>query len=222
MGIRPQIAQLKRGVDILVATPGRLPDHHRQSNVDFSHVEVLVLDEADRMLDMGLIRDIKRVLALLPKRRQNLPFSATFPDEIKALADSLLNRPATIELVLAVAVDRVPISEVARVCQQSLGTRLRLTSQPITTQQDVDAQIAEARPIQCQLAASNAQRRLILCVDAPISGPAPQQREPARLLHSRREALANPVRKRAEAGRLQIFVAAPLAECDDRDPPRRA
>ena len=98
VGIQPQIAQLKRGVDILVATPGRLLDHHGQRNVDFSHVEVLVLDEADRMLDMGFIRDIKRVLALLPKRRQNLLFSATFPDEIKALAGSLLNRPATIEV----------------------------------------------------------------------------------------------------------------------------
>ncbi len=98
VGMQPQIAQLKRGVDILVATPGRLLDHHGQRNVDLSHVEVFVLDEADRMLDMGFIRDIKRVLALLPKRRQNLLFSATFPDEIKALADSLLNRPATIEV----------------------------------------------------------------------------------------------------------------------------
>ena len=98
VGIQSQTAQLKRGVDILVATPGRLLDHHGQRNVDFSHVEVFVLDEADRMLDMGFIRDIKRVLALLPKRRQNLLFSATFPDEIKALADSLLDRPATIEV----------------------------------------------------------------------------------------------------------------------------
>ena len=98
VGIQPQAAQLKRGVDILVATPGRLLDHHGQRNVDFSHVEVFVLDEADRMLDMGFIRDIKRVLALLPKRRQNLLFSATFPHEIRALADSLLDRPAMIEV----------------------------------------------------------------------------------------------------------------------------
>jgi len=97
VGFHPQTAQLKRGVDILVATPGRLLDHHGQRNVDFSHVEVFVLDEADRMLDMGFIRDIKRVLALLPKRRQNLLFSATFPEEIKALADTLLDRPAMIE-----------------------------------------------------------------------------------------------------------------------------
>jgi ATP-dependent RNA helicase RhlE len=98
VGIHPQTAQLKRGVDILVATPGRLLDHHGQRNVDLSHIEVLVLDEADRMLDMGFIRDIKRVFTLLPKRRQNLLFSATFPDEIKALADTLLDRPAMIEV----------------------------------------------------------------------------------------------------------------------------
>ena len=67
VGIGPQTAQLKRGVDILVATPGRLLDHHGQGNVDLSHVEIFVLDEADRMLDMGFIRDIKRVLALLPE-----------------------------------------------------------------------------------------------------------------------------------------------------------
>lgn len=98
VGINPQIAQLKRGVDILVATPGRLLDHHQQRTVDLSHIEILVLDEADRMLDMGFIRDIKRILALLPRRRQNLLFSATFSGEIKALADSLLNAPAMIEV----------------------------------------------------------------------------------------------------------------------------
>ncbi len=98
VGINPQTAQLKRGVDILVATPGRLLDHHGQGNLDLSHIEIFVLDEADRMLDMGFIRDIKRVLALLPRKRQNLLFSATFPDPIKALADSLLDRPAMIEV----------------------------------------------------------------------------------------------------------------------------
>jgi ATP-dependent RNA helicase RhlE len=98
VGIHPQIAQLKRGVDILVATPGRLLDHHQQRTVDLSHVEILVLDEADRMLDMGFIRDIKRILAQLPKRRQNLLFSATYSDEIRKLADTLLNAPAMIEV----------------------------------------------------------------------------------------------------------------------------
>ena len=98
VGIHPQIDALKRGVDILVATPGRLLDHYGQCTVDLSHVEILVLDEADRMLDMGFIRDIKRILGYLPKERQNLLFSATFSDEIKALADGLLNKPATIEV----------------------------------------------------------------------------------------------------------------------------
>ena len=98
VGINPQISALRQGVDILVATPGRLLDHHQQRTVDLSHVEILVLDEADRMLDMGFIHDIKKVLAILPKKRQNLLFSATFSDEIKRLADSLLDNPALIEV----------------------------------------------------------------------------------------------------------------------------
>ena len=98
VGIQPQIQQLRGRVDILVATPGRLLDHAGQRTLDLSRVEVLVLDEADRMLDMGFIHDIKKVLALLPRRRQNLLFSATFSDEIRTLADSLLDRPALIEV----------------------------------------------------------------------------------------------------------------------------
>src|SRR5471032_234570 len=98
VGINPQIKQLKHGVDILVATPGRLLDHMEQRTVNLSQVEILILDEADRMLDMGFIRDIKKVLAVLPKQRQNLLFSATFSEEIKALADGLLNKPAMIEV----------------------------------------------------------------------------------------------------------------------------
>src|SRR3954467_9339392 len=98
VGINPQMIKLKRGVDILVATPGRLLDLQQQRAVDLSHIEILVLDEADRMLDMGFIRDIKRILAFLPKRRQNLLFSATFSAEIKELADGLLNAPAMIEV----------------------------------------------------------------------------------------------------------------------------
>ncbi|HSD37946.1 MAG TPA: DEAD/DEAH box helicase [Rhodocyclaceae bacterium] len=98
VSINPQITQLKKRIDVLVATPGRLLDHVQQKTVDLSNVEILVLDEADRMLDMGFIRDIKKVLALLPKQRQNLLFSATFSDEIKTLADSLLNNPALIEV----------------------------------------------------------------------------------------------------------------------------
>jgi ATP-dependent RNA helicase RhlE len=95
--INPQIAQLRRGMDILVATPGRLLDHVGQRTLDLSRVEILVLDEADRMLDMGFIRDIRRILALLPRRRQNLLFSATFSDEIKHLAADLLDSPTLIQ-----------------------------------------------------------------------------------------------------------------------------
>ena len=96
--INPQIDKLRRGVDILVATPGRLLDHVGQRTVDLSAVDILVLDEADRMLDMGFIRDIRKILALLPKDRQNLLFSATFSSEIKKLADGLLTSPALIEV----------------------------------------------------------------------------------------------------------------------------
>ena len=98
VNINPQIQRLKSRVDILVATPGRLLDHLQQKTLDLSHIEILVLDEADRMLDMGFIRDIKKILAILPKKRQNLLFSATFSDEIKMLADGLLNKPAMIEV----------------------------------------------------------------------------------------------------------------------------
>jgi len=98
VSINPQIEALRRGVDILVATPGRLLDHVQQKTVDLSHVEILVLDEADRMLDMGFIRDIRRILALLPAKRQNLLFSATFSDEIRKLADGLLHNPALIDV----------------------------------------------------------------------------------------------------------------------------
>jgi ATP-dependent RNA helicase RhlE len=98
VGMQPQIDRLKRGVDILVATPGRLLDHHGQRTLDLGHVQIFVLDEADRMLDMGFIHDIKKVLAILPPKKQSLLFSATFSDEIKALADRLLNQPALIEV----------------------------------------------------------------------------------------------------------------------------
>ena len=98
VNINPQITALRGRIDILVATPGRLLDHVGQRTVDLSGVEMLVLDEADRMLDMGFIRDIRRILALLPKQRQNLLFSATFSEDIRALADGLLHQPATVEV----------------------------------------------------------------------------------------------------------------------------
>ncbi|MGE5160856.1 MAG: DEAD/DEAH box helicase [Betaproteobacteria bacterium] len=98
VSINNQIAQLSRGVDIVVATPGRLLDHAGQRTIDLSQVEVLVLDEADRMLDMGFLPDMKRVFALLPKQRQTLLFSATFSDEIRALASTLLKDPAAVQV----------------------------------------------------------------------------------------------------------------------------
>src|SRR5574343_581071 len=98
VGMNPQIDALRRGVDILVATPGRLLDHHQQGTLDLSHVEYFVLDEADRMLDMGFIHDIRRVLAILPPRKQSLLFSATFSDDIKSLAERLLDNPKVIEV----------------------------------------------------------------------------------------------------------------------------
>ena len=96
--INPQMMKLRRGVDILVATPGRLMDLHSQNAVRFDHLEVLVLDEADRMLDMGFIHDIKRIIGLLPKRRQNLMFSATFSDDIRQLAKGLVRNPIEISV----------------------------------------------------------------------------------------------------------------------------
>ena len=98
VAIGPQTKLLKAGVDIVVATPGRLLDHVGQRNIDLSGIEILVLDEADRMLDMGFIHDIRKVLALLPKKKQSLLFSATFSDDIRALATGLLRDPVSVEV----------------------------------------------------------------------------------------------------------------------------
>lgn len=98
VGIRPQIQTLQRGVDILVATPGRLLDHLGQQTLDLSKVEILVLDECDRMLDMGFIHDIRKILAVLPRSRQTLMFSATFSKAIQQLANTLLKSPTLIEV----------------------------------------------------------------------------------------------------------------------------
>lgn len=108
VSIRPQYDEAEQGLDILVATPGRLIDHLHQQTIDLSQLEVLVLDEADRMLDMGFIVDIKRIMAKLPAQRQTLLFSATYSKEIKILADELLNKPVLIEVATANATaDRV-------------------------------------------------------------------------------------------------------------------
>jgi ATP-dependent RNA helicase RhlE len=98
VNINPQTQALRKGTEIVVATPGRLLDHFGQGNLHFGHLEVLVLDEADRMLDMGFIRDIKKILALLPKNRQNVLCSATFGGEIRELAASLLHNPANVDV----------------------------------------------------------------------------------------------------------------------------
>ena len=97
VNIKAQVKSLRSGIDVVIATPGRLLDHVGQKTVDLSRVEVVVLDEADRMLDMGFIRDIRKILALLPKKRQSLLFSATFSNEIKKLAGDLLRDPKIIE-----------------------------------------------------------------------------------------------------------------------------
>src|SRR5204862_6206724 len=107
--------------DIVVATPGRLLDHVEQRTIDLRHVEILVLDEADRMLDMGFIHDIRKILALLPAKRQNLLFSATFPDEIRKLASSFMHSPVTVE----VARRNTPAELVAQVAHPVDGVRKR-------------------------------------------------------------------------------------------------
>lgn len=98
VGINPQLASLRKGVDIVVATPGRLLDIAGQEGIDFSKLECLILDEADRMLDMGFINDIKKLMKLIPKQRQTLLFSATFSPEIKTLAAGLLKNPVLVEV----------------------------------------------------------------------------------------------------------------------------
>jgi ATP-dependent RNA helicase RhlE len=115
VGFEPQARALRAGPPIVVATPGRLLDHVEQRTIDLGRVEILVLDEADRMLDMGFIRDIRRILALLPARRQNLLFSATFSADIRALAGGILDRPATVDVSPRVAAAELVEQAVIRV-----------------------------------------------------------------------------------------------------------
>jgi ATP-dependent RNA helicase RhlE len=127
--IEPQLRELRAGVEVLVATPGRLLDHAGQRSVNLSQVEVLVLDEADRMLDMGFIADIRRIIELLPARRQNLMFSATFSAEIRRLAQSLLHDPASVDVepqtTSAELVDQVVYLVDAVRKRELLGTLVR-------------------------------------------------------------------------------------------------
>ena len=125
--IKTQTPHLKTGIEILVATPGRLLDHVEQKTLNLSQVQILVLDEADRMLDMGFMPDLKRILALLPKQRQNLMFSATFSNEIKKLADDFLTNPTLIEVARSNATNDNVTQKVYLVAQndkQALLTHL--------------------------------------------------------------------------------------------------
>ena len=127
VGMQPQIDAVRRGLDILIATPGRLLDLVSQGHVKLNMIDVLVLDEADRMLDMGFIRDIKRILTLLPKIRQNLLFSATFSKEIRELAAGILHKPLSVEVAPRNATaDRVEqhIYRVQKECKQPLLSHL--------------------------------------------------------------------------------------------------
>jgi len=127
VGLQPQIDALRRGIDLLIATPGRLLDLVGQGHAKLKEVDVLVLDEADRMLDMGFIRDIKRILPLLPKVRQNLLFSATFSREIRELAAGILRNPLSVEVAPPnTTADRVQqcIYQVAKDCKQPLLAHL--------------------------------------------------------------------------------------------------
>ena len=122
--IRTQTPHLKTGVEVLVATPGRLLDHIEQKTVQLNQVQMLVLDEADRMLDMGFMPDLKRILALLPKQRQNLMFSATFSNEIKKLADEFLTKPQLIEVARSNATNDNVTQKVYQVAQSDKETLL--------------------------------------------------------------------------------------------------
>jgi ATP-dependent RNA helicase RhlE len=132
VGINPQIDELRRGVEIVVATPGRLLDHLQQKTVRLDRVEILVLDEADRMLDMGFIPDVRRILAQLPKERQNLLFSATFPEEIRKLAASFMRDPVTVE----VARRNTPAELVAQVAHPVDAGRKRALLAHLVTSND--------------------------------------------------------------------------------------
>ena len=127
--IRTQTPHLKTGVEILVATPGRLLDHVEQKTLNLGQVQILVLDEADRMLDMGFMPDLKRILALLPKKRQNLMFSATFSNEIKILADDFLTNPVLVEVARSNATNDNVTQQVYQLAQsdkQAFLTQLLL------------------------------------------------------------------------------------------------
>ncbi|OGR06826.1 MAG: RNA helicase [Deltaproteobacteria bacterium RIFOXYD12_FULL_50_9] len=124
VNITPQIAKLKRGVEIVVACPGRLLDHLRQGTIDLSHLEVLVLDEADNMFDMGFLPDIRRIISHTPKQRQTLLFSATMPNEIRGLVQEVLNKPVTVQV--GTTAPAVTVSHATYPVPNHLKTRMLL------------------------------------------------------------------------------------------------
>ncbi|SIQ93027.1 ATP-dependent RNA helicase RhlE [Aromatoleum tolulyticum] len=144
--MKPQIQELRNGVEIVVATPGRLLDHVQQRTIVLNQVEMLVLDEADRMLDMGFIPDIRRILDLLPASRQSLLFSATFSDEIKKLADQMLKEPQLIEVAR-----RNMVSETIthRVHPVSAGLKRNLLAHILRHEPDTQALVFVATKIEC-------------------------------------------------------------------------
>ena len=191
--IRPQQAELRRGIEVVIATPGRLLDHVEQKSINLSQVEVLVLDEADRMLDMGFIPDIKRILALLPKQRQSLLFSATFSDEIKKLADQMLKSPQLIEVARRNMVSETITHVVHPV---SAGMKRNLLAHLLRHQPDTQALVFVDTKLVCSRLAHFLERHNI-SADA-IHGDKGQQQRTETL-----EAF--------KAGKLRVLVATDVA-----------
>ncbi|CAL93625.1 DEAD/DEAH box helicase [Azoarcus olearius] len=191
--MNPQIQELRRGIEIVIATPGRLLDHVQQKTINLTQVEMLVLDEADRMLDMGFIPDIKRILALLPASRQSLLFSATFSDEIKKLADQMLKNPQLIEVAR-----RNMVSETIthRVHPVSSGMKRNLLAHLLRHQPDTQALVFVDTKLVCGRLAHFLERHSI-SADS-IHGDKSQQQRTETL-----EAF--------KAGKLRVLVATDVA-----------
>jgi ATP-dependent RNA helicase RhlE len=188
-----QIQELRRGVEIVIATPGRLLDHVQQKTINFSQVEVLVLDEADRMLDMGFIPDIRRILALLPANRQSLLFSATFSEEIRKLADQMLKNPQLIEVARRNTVSETITHVVHPV---ATGMKRNLLAQLLRHQPDAQVLVFVDTKLVCSRLASFLERSGI-SADA-IHGDKSQQQRTETL-----DAFKN--------GKLRVLVATDVA-----------
>jgi len=193
VNINPQIGELRRGVDIVIATPGRLLDHMQQRTVDLRNLQILVLDEADRMLDMGFIHDIKRIIGSLPKQRQNLMFSATFSDDIRKLAHGILRDPATVEVAPRNAtVDLID----QQVYQVDKSRKLALLAHLITTEEWEQVLVFCRTKHGANRLAQQLEKRGIVC--AAIHGNKSQG--------ARTRALAD-----FKSGRVRVLVATDIA-----------